>query len=83
MWSLPGYGVLEWVPDTIPLGAYLRYAHKKYNPKDTDLGKCREVMQAENDRVGWTKQSKLIIYNKVGNEANLGKGMTLPQPFLS
>jgi ataxia telangiectasia mutated family protein len=64
-------GVLEWISNTIPVGEYLLYAHKKYNPKDMDVIKARSLMLAEGKRKGWTKKSKLDLYVEVFFFSNL------------
>ncbi len=58
-------GLLEWVNATLPIASWLSQAHQRYYPNDLTATKCREVMQGEDDRKGWSAQSKLKVFERI------------------
>ena len=60
----PLVGLLEWVPDSIPLATFLTEAHERLRPGDLHPSKCRELLKAEAERPGSTVQSKMNVLLK-------------------
>ncbi|KAI0128353.1 phosphatidylinositol 3 [Xylariales sp. AK1849] len=55
-------GLIEFVPDTIPLHEYLMPAHERYHPKDLKGSGCRkEIAQVQSKSV----ETRLATYKKV------------------
>ena len=55
-------GVIEFVPNTIPLHDYLMPAHAKYFPKDLKWSQCRDEIRAVQ---GKSMETRLSAYHKV------------------
>lgn len=55
-------GLIEFVPDTIPLHEYLMPAHEKYYPKDLRGSQCRkEISNAQTKTI----ETRVSVYRKV------------------
>ncbi|RYP47410.1 hypothetical protein DL768_006525 [Monosporascus sp. mg162] len=55
-------GLIEFVPNTIPLHEYLMPAHERYHPKDLKGSQCRkEISQAQNK----STETRLATYKRV------------------
>lgn len=55
-------GLIEFVPNTIPLHEYLMPAHEKYHPKDLKGSQCRkEISQVQNK----STEARLATYKRV------------------
>ncbi|KAF2667225.1 hypothetical protein BT63DRAFT_427633 [Microthyrium microscopicum] len=60
-------GIIEFVPNTIPLSDYLQPAHVKYRPSDWSWNRCREklqsIMQQTNDQSSKVKVFREVMAN--------------------
>ncbi|RYP61820.1 hypothetical protein DL769_007545 [Monosporascus sp. CRB-8-3] len=55
-------GLIEFVPNTIPLHEYLMPAHERYHPKDLKGSQCRkEISQVQNK----STETRLVTYKRV------------------
>lgn len=58
----PNAGVIEFVPNSLPLHEYLMPAHELYHPQDLKSNACRKIMSdAQNSRL----EEKMIAYRHV------------------
>jgi ataxia telangiectasia mutated family protein len=58
-------GLLEWVPDTVPLGEWVLPAHELHRPADLEVKAARARMKAAWEQAGGSVAGRLHAYQEV------------------
>lgn len=58
-------GIIEFVPNSIPLHDFVVPAHTKYNPSDLDWNKAREIIKKASEQ---TLEQRVTVYRNVAKQ---------------